>query len=439
MSASTGKAGTGTTSWSVRLTVAGQKIPVLAFDVTGGCYGSVGHATITTSAKALSGLGIDLFALTASAGGVVPVYLYAWTGTAADPTNQPIFGGEYVSTHFDIDQDTVEINARDWAGLLVDQKRVLTTVGAGVEAVLTPLAIGKNPTAAGVSNENQQLSQIATSIAREFGMTPVINLPGGANPKIGALYGASDQTFMPAPQSLWAIVNQLARDTGNVVFVTPTKQLYFGVPGGMGPQLTFSYDINPLAAGNIDCKNAHVAHHPRRNSTFRVLVISYDPARRQATLGQATAIGRNFAGQGGMAPGVYSGSQAAAANTSLASEKKGVSVTQIPLYTFHVDGLTADQTTTKAASIATDIAKREITLRHQCDIIPAGLVPSQKLQIVGGVKVPSFTSNVTFFVSGYTHRFRMPKVEHGSGDAGLITQVQSLNIPAEGIATAEDG
>ncbi len=425
------------TNWNVQCTVAGKAVPVLSFDVTGGCYGSVGHAEIRTSLTALTGLGIDLYSLTASAAGVVQVYVYAWTGSAKQPTNQPLFGGEYVTTHYDLDGDTAEIRARDWAGVLVDQNRVLTTVGAGIEAVLQPLAIGKNPSAAGISNENQQLSQIVTSVAQEFSLIPVINLKGGPNPKIGTLYGASDQTFMPAPQSLWAILNQLARDTGNVAFVTPTKQLYFGIPGGMGTKLTFAYKQNPVPLGALACKQPHITHHPRRNATFRVLVISYDPARRQATLGQATAIGRNFAGQGGLSPGIYSGAQAQQANTSLASQKRGASVAQIPLYTFHVDGLSADQVNAKAASVATDISRREITTRHECDIVTAGVVPSQQMQFSGSGL--AFLQNTSLYVSGYTHRFRMPQREHGSDNSGLTMDIQALSIPAEGLAAAEDG
>jgi hypothetical protein len=435
------------------VTVGGTPVPFTRFSMTGGAYGSVGHVTITTSNTALLDAKMDLFALTSGSPGFVEVDIsvqqqppdqpqaggYSAGGTSStSSTTKRIFGGEYLRTDWDLDTDAVTIHARDWAGVLVDQKRILTKIGKAVEKVLAPLAPGR-VTVAGISNENQQVSNIVNSIAAEFGFTPVLNLSSsGRNPSVGTLYGSSDQSFITVPQSLWTILNQLARDTGYVVYVTPLKELVFGEPGAGLDTLQLCWNISP-SQGQLPCKHAKIEHHPRRNSTFRVLVISYDPSHAQATIGRATYVGNAYAGQHGLTAGLSTGQAAITADKNILALQQGeanISSSQIPLYTFHVDGLNADQATMRAESIATDIAKRELILSTTIDGLPS-VLPTQMIRLSGDV-VSAF-SEPTFYVSGYQQDFSMPDAHSHRSDAGWVTRVTALSVPTEGLAKSEEG
>ncbi|HTI81728.1 MAG TPA: hypothetical protein VL614_14870 [Acetobacteraceae bacterium] len=415
------------TAFTITTTVGGKAFPITGFDITSGVFGSVGHMTSTSSITMLTSLGIDLYSMAANATAPVEITVAI---TADQGPAQLIFGGEYLDADWDYDRDSVSIHARDWAGQLVDQKRVLTNIAAGVEKLLAPLAPGKDPASLGTSNVNQTLAQIVTSIAGQFGMTPVLNLTGGlpGNTKIGTLYGTTDQTFLATPQSLWEILNQLARDTGYDVYVTPQKQLVFGQAGAGLTPLNLTWKTNPVPNGAVPCRDLHIQHHPRRNATFRVVVFSYDPAKAQQTTGYATVIGANMAGSAGLKPGIWVGPDAVAANAKLANVKEGgISSTQVPLYSFRSDGLTQAQATARAQTIAIDIAKRELILSCEIDGYP-GATPTQPVNISGQVD-PNFAGN-GFYLNGFQHRFVMPKGDAQGG--GLITRIKALDIPTLG-------
>lgn len=348
-----------------------------------------------------------------------------------------IFGGEYVNTDYNLDQDTVQIHARDWAGVLVDQKRVLTKIGKVVQKVLAPLAPGR-VTVAGISNENQQVSNIITSIAAEFGFTPILHLSSsGRNPTVGTLYGSEDQSFLQTPQSLWSILNSLARDTGYNVYVTPNKELVFGEAGAGLDTINLSWNTTPQP-GQMPCRNTRFQHHPRRNSTFRVLVMSYDPSRGQSTLGRATYIGNNYAGQHGLVAGMATGQAAVTADSNiraLQSAGARLGVAQIPLYSFHLDGLTADQAELRAESIATDIAKRELILATTIDGLPS-VLPTQKIRVSGDL--PAALAAPTYYVSGYEQTFSLPSGQSHGADTGWVTRITALNIPTESLDATTD-
>lgn len=425
--------------------IGGTVMPFTKFSMTGGAFGTVGHVAITTTSAALQQVNLDLFTLTSGSPGFVEVSIavqqtqqtqsqdggYANT-SGSQSSSTRFFGGEYIRTEFDLDADIITIHARDWAGVLVDQKRILTKIGLAVEKVLAPLAPGR-VSAAGISNENQKISDIVTSICTEFGFKPVLNLSAsGRNPTVGTLYGSADQSFITIPQSLWTVLNQLARDTGYDVYVTPTKELVFGEPGVGQDTLQLTYNVAP-ASGQLPCKHTTVEHHPRRNSTFRVLVMSYDPSLGQTTLGRATYVGANFGGQHGLSAGLSTGQAAVSADKNLAALKQSSS--QVPLYSFNLDGLSADQATLKAQAIATDIAKRELILTTTIDGLPS-VLPTQMIRLSGDVP-PAF-SEPTFYVSAYNQTFTLPE-QHSHGNSGWSTRITALNIPTEGLAKGDEG
>lgn len=439
-----------TDSTTFSVSIGGTDIPVYKFSNHGGAFGTVGHVTFCLSQTMLAQQNIDLFSLTSGSPGFVEVDLAVTAptqpqtpagGYQPDQQNSSttrIFGGEYISTVFDLDTDEVTIHARDWAGVLVDQKRILTKIGKAVEQVQAPLAPGR-VSVSGISNENQKISNIVESICTEFGFNPILNLSSdGLNPTVGTLYGSADQSFITIPQSLWTVLNQMARDTGYDVYVTPTKDLVFGEPGAGLPTLQLIWNKAP-SQGQIPCKNVKITHHPRRNSTFRVLVISYDPSKAQATLGRATYIGANYAGQHGLSAGLNTGQAAVTADKNILALQQGgakLSTTQIPLYTFNLDGLSADQATLRAQSIATDIAKRELILTATIEGM-AGILPTQKVTLTGDV-LSDFTGQ-TYYISNYEHTFSLPMHGQHHGDSGWVTKITALNIPTEGLAKGDEG
>lgn len=406
---------------NVALTIAGKNIPVLSFATTGGAYGSVGHGEFRTSRTALLAASIDLIALTSAAPAEVEVDLNVQIDTQKSIR---IFGGEYVSAEWDYDHDSVQINARDWAGVLVDQKRILPSLAQAVAKTLVPLAPGQTGPS-NIQTSNQHISQIIASIAKEFGFTPVLNfqtLNDDTDPFPGTLYGSdNDGVYLTIPQSMWAVLNQFARDTGYEIYTTPTKQLVFGTPGkGITPQV-FGFNISQLPPGAVPCRDLKVTHHPRRNSTFRVLVLSYDALRAQTVIGRADNIGINFPD---IEPGIWSGNDATIADDLLAESNQ-----KIPVYTFHVDGLTQVQAQNKAQGICADIAKRELIIEATIDGLPS-ITPTQQINITG--QVDNQVSANTFFINSYEHTFHMPE---GGGEGGFFTHIKALDIPVQRIGS----
>lgn len=416
---------------SITCSIGGVSVPVSGCDVIGGSFGSIGSATVTSSLRMMRIQKIDIFEIGGSTS-QVPVYITV----GSDSQTSNIFGGEFVHSEWDFASDTLTVHMRDWAGVLVDQKRVLTRDVAPITQALQPLAPGQNLSAAGVSTMNRLVSQIVTDIAGEFGFTPVVNMQSGTDVKAGAIYGSADHVFMTIPQSLWSVLNTLARDTGNEVYVTPDKKLVFGPPGAGLDRLKFSWN-EPKVDQIIPVSNLQVTHQPRRNSTFRVLIISYDPAKATTTIGRATMVDANLAAKRATA-GLHVGTDAVSVDSALAkgdtSGGSGLgsdrSLTHIQLYTFHWDGLTTDAANARAAAIATDIAKRLLLANFTIDGFPE-LRPTQSLTITGS-DLPDPVSGNVWYVSGYRHSWRLPGGRSGSG---FQTHISALDIPSVGLAT----
>lgn len=423
--------------------VANITIPVNSAEVTSGSYGSVGHARFSTSQTLLSASNIDLMAL-ASSSTIVSVDVYAETPTVP---HTKIFGGDLLATEWGFDQDMVHVHARDHAGVFVDQKRILARDAKAVTAALTPLSPGQQLNPNGVATMNRSVSQVVTDIANEFGYTPVINMEGGSNVMAGALYGG-DHTYMTIPQNLWSILNTLARDTGNEVYTTPDRKLVFGMPGAGLSAIQLMWNMNPgtlpttwqsptLQTVALPCANLQITHNPRRNSSFRVLVTSYDPGKAQITLGRATAIGSDLA-TSSLPEGVSVGAAAQAADNQLLADAKaknqGISagnLSHIQLYTFHWDGLTSDDANARAAAIAADIQKRLLLLRCTIDGLPT-LTPTQPLTLQGPIS-STFLGNV-WYVSGFQHKFELPHAGGHRGWSGYTTEIQALDLPSVSLA-----
>ena len=418
-----------------RCTVGGKNFPILSFNIRSGAYGSVGHASITTGRKELLAQRWDLFDLTATAPGGVEVLIEVQTPTAS----AKIFGGEFLTSDWDYDRDRVRIEARDYAGILVDQRRMPAGAAQIAQQILAPLAPGKNPSAAPISTQNQKLSEVVGGIAQEFGFTPVLNLD--QDPEIGTIFGSDDTIWLAIPQTFWGLLNQLARDTGYDVYVTPDRKLVFGLPGVGTTPVKLSYGVLPVPTGTLPCREPIFRHNVRRNSTFRIQVMSYDPAKGQLTLGRADAIGTNLAGVGGLKAGIWSGQAAVQVDNQLSGLNApsqsysrlytySAGRNYVPLYTFHVDGLTQAQADARAAAIAADIAKREVTVTAVVDGF-TGATPTQSLNLTGAID-SQFTKR-NYYVYGYEHMFRLPAgdIRGGQGE-GFLTTLLGVDVPVFG-------
>lgn len=392
-----------------RLVINGTPIPVSSFSVTGGAYGSTGSMTANTSETALEDAGFDLVAQSIASPGSLPIDIYVADDVTGDDTH--LYSGEYVTGDFDYNTDAVTIHSRDWAGPLIDQKRVLTNLVGGSGGALAP----DESATSGVSTQNQTLTQIVSAIANQFSLTPDLRLNNnisGSDSSVGAIFGNTTDTIMTAsPQPLWNILTKLAHASGNIVYVTAEKHLVFGEPGA-------GLDTLPLTwrqtGGGLPLMRLKVTHNPRRNLTFRVMVLSYDPTLAQMTTGQAFIIGSNYTTDSGstVQAGAWGGQQAAQIASSIgsgASSKKNA----IPIYTYHFDGLTAAQAQSRAEAIAADIAKRELVARCTADVIPE-LAPGQMATLTGLIN-PQFASH-TYFVQTYHHVFSIG----GRGGSGTF-------------------
>lgn len=415
--------------------VSNTEIPIIEFDVTSGSYGSVGHGSATTTRTMLTAMNIDLMQLAASST-VVPVSMFA--ETPAVPHTK-IIDADLLTTEWDFDMDRVVIHFRDHAGVFVDQKRILTRDAKAVTSAVAPLSPGQVQSSSGISTMNRQVSQVVQDIAQEFGYTAVVNMQEGSDVDAGSLYGSSDHSYMTIPQNLWTVLNTLARDTGNEVYTTPDRKLVFGTPGAGLSTLQLSWNITAgtLPETVVPCASLQITHSPRRNSTFRVMVLSYDPAKAQTSIGRATYIGPDNS-TALLPEGLHTGSDAQDADKKLmqGAQTKTAgsagSLSHVLLYTFHWDGLTNDDADKRAGAIATDIAKRLLLMRCRIDGLPT-ITPTQPLTIQSPDLPSEFTGN-TFYVSGYTHRFTMPGGHMRHGWAGYTTEIQALDLPVTSLS-----
>lgn len=382
-------------------------VPVSALNIAGASVGNTGHLSATSGMKALAAAGVDLVALSIKDPGSLPVQ----ASVTIDDVTTPIFGGEYLNAKFNYNAQEVTFHARDWAGPLVDQKRVLVNILAGNNEALAP----SEKTTKGVSTQNQKLSQIITAVAEQFSLIPDLRLATGANgdPNVGTVFGdANDVILGSTPQSLWAILTRLARDSGNVVYVTPQRHLVFGEPGAGLEPISLMYRVNPIPPGAHGAISLSVDHNPRRNLTFRVTVLSYDHTNSAVTKGQAFVIGSDYGTDGGgtVHAGAWSGDHAQQISKAIGSGPKSKK-NAIPVYTYHLDGLTAAQAQQQAAAIAADISKRELIAHTITRCIP-DLQPSNPATL-GGLINPEFAAH-QYFVTNYQHAFSMSQSGHAT-------------------------
>lgn len=380
-------------SFSTTVTINGEQLPAVeAWDITGGVHGSNGNAEIITSRAALLAAGFDLFDATQGAPSSIPVTISVnIDGGGAEQ----IFAGEYLSDMWDYTSDTIHVQARNQGGRLVDQAQVLTSAvgvsGSGTEAP------GQASGGQGFQTQNQTLSAFVSAIANAMNLTPMVSV--ASDPMLGAIFGDANTILTTNPQSLWAILTRLADETGNVVYVNNQNQLVFAAPGtGQSLALSWNVPAQPTSPGGVILPMIwlSIVRNPRKNSSFKVKVHSYDHTKGQVTTGTANIDGM--------------------------SKVQGAS----PIYTFHADGMTQDQATFKANSLAADIAKRQAVLSCGIDLYP-DVLPGQPVTISGDVDEEFI--GLPWYVHRFRHQFRMPEGDSNATLAQLETTLSCLCVP----------
>jgi len=355
---------------SSSVTVAGQKLPVLSWEVKLGSSGSISTVRASTSVSILNIAGIDLDGLNSDQPTIEVRAGY-------DDNEQLIFAGVLDKALPTFHADTVSFTGRDFGALLADSKQMISKI----------------------DYKNKTIGQIVTNIAKQQNLTPDVTDPGI---KAGADLW-DENAYMPHAQPWWSILQTLARQCGYEVKVTPEKTLFFGPPDKAGgEQISVTWgaqegDPNPL----IECEGEY---SPRRNGNFEVHVISYHPQRGQLIKATATSDGQSITMSSSSSKSV--GSRKKKARTG-GGGSNSTSTSKKPVLTFHMDGLTQEQAQERANGIAKDIAKREVILRGVLEGLPSLKVHST-LKLLGNLPLLGWDKR-DFVVTEAEHSYSVPQ------------------------------
>lgn len=372
--------------------IGGKTVPTTGWRVTVGSYGTLATVSIATTPAMIKAAGVQL--LDAGSGpDTMDITIMSSNGNGMEK----LFGGGLDVSKLRLPADVYDITGRDWGAALVDTKKVIDYFN------MTP-------------------SDIATEIATEFHLTPVVT---ASDIPAGLTSGDRDSNFFNTPKPIWSVLQFLARAVGFQCRVTPDKELYFGPPPDFGAPFTATYAGQPATTGANNKVNllreVEFTHNPRRNKTFEVIVYSY----HSLTLASPKSSESREPVSG--TPGAINYLQAPIRATAGASGGGiGSAPAGKPIYTYYIDGLNKEQADAKAKSIADDIAKHEIVVQGVLDGTPA-LVPQMGLRLVEGRKgaLEGF-DRFSYLVTAVEHEFGMPGM---SGGDGFVTHFTALLLP----------
>lgn len=383
----------------------GLEVPIKAWRIKTGCYGSISSVTFTTSRKMLTTKNLTISELISAQGAPIPIDVYVTLGN-----NQPVhlFGGCIDGLSVEYDSDLVIITGRDWASELVDARRVLNL---------------KEYT-------NKTPSQIAEAIATNYGLTPlVVPTPNGM---LAGSFFKNDAVLSRQSRPAWTTLVWLAQQIGFQVYVTPARELVFSPIKENAPPANLIWKPLPNNPPGVVVKGLNFRHSIKRNRTFRVRVISYHPKTTQTTtnyvviLGESvpvpTAVSKSSAPRKShIAAGYYRG--AAGQNCSELLTSAGLG---IPTYTFNYSGLTPDQCKMKAEAIAEDIAHKLFVVT--CLVTGnTDIYPLQPVKLFG--EIDPELIGATFFINGLEHAYEQPLEGGTAQSAGFITHITMNTLP----------
>lgn len=376
----------------------GQELPVLSWRSSLGSNGSLGTASVTTSIALLKYSGVDLKkAAQKKEGASFDIYF------GFDGNIEHIFGGVMDSARWVLGQDQITIDGRDHGANLVDAKQSISKI----------------------DYKNKTVSEIVKKIAEEHDLIPKVE---DSEMKAGVEMWDS-HAYIPHPQPWWSIIQSLAQKVGFEARISPDKELYFGPPGGdSSGTTTVTWGAGPEQSPENPLKECEIFFSPRRNKNFEVRVLSYHPQRAEMISGTGlpkeveTALGGS-AKSGKTAMGSSKGTAVKNFKGGRSSSKPSSK----PIFTYHMDGLTAEQARIKAEAIAADLAKRQVVITCVSEGLPKLKVHSKIKLKAGEIDLMGFDQG-EYVVTGVNHSYNMP--QQGGTEGGFITEFIAAS-PAE--------
>lgn len=438
---------------SSRVTFNGKEFKFYSWECTRPAYGSVGTFSIVTSLQYLRESQVDIY--TPALETITPIPIQIFATDQYGNNDVLIFGGEFDKAEYNLLADEVTLTGRDWAGYLMDAKVTL------VDQTAIPFSGGSAPVAAtsGIGSfniTNQTTASFLKQLASAYGFKLQLDDTYLSTTPIGAL-AKGFNVLNTTPRPVWDILVFLARTAsipGTVpyeVMMLPSKTLYFG-PVLSQPLITLSW--NRSAAYYAKLKNIEyplmsleITHQPRRNSTFGIVVLSYNASVVERSYGNiiynntANWYANNTSWQavGASSPGFTIGKNPYGASNLLGDLGR-------PIYVFRIkQGLNATQAVNAAWHEALDIAKKEIIVEGVIDGL-ATLLPLQGFQLDGtDSDLLKFNKSGgaprTFYISHVAHQFTVPQdsTEAAEGvSSGFVTRFSGWTLPVN-IGTQTSG
>lgn len=389
--------------YETSFTIAGHNIPAFRGKVSIGSYGQLGTAEVHTSLAALKAQKIDFPALSSANNLPVNVSL----------NGKRIFGGTYMYGYYTPHNDEAHLVCRDYAGALFDSKRSIAELNI----------------------QNQHVSDLVQQICQQFGdgLTAQINIQN--DPLVGTILndGAVSVTY---PQSMWQLLNFLARQVGASIYTTEDQILVFESQIAGAANTVYTWRARPDQLGLFlgpatgtnsarPIKDLEFLHQPARNRNFSVVVVSHHQQTCVQTVSTVTVAGQNIQN---VAPksipaGYYSGQFGKTLSNILNTKGNG-----IPIYLFNESGLTPAQCQDRAQSIAQNIARRLLVVTLLVDG-NQDIKPLQQIQIGEAIQGDLLGfADQALYISGVDHHFDMPQGEDLS-EAGFWTTIKALTVP----------
>lgn len=387
------------------ITIGQYNIPTYSWHVERGAYGQLGNADVHTSMAAMKAAGISYSDL--SQQNETPVSLTL--------NGEKVFGGSYLHGFLQAEADEFHFVCRDFGGILFDTKRSLVDLNI----------------------QNQHVSDLVRQIINRFGngLTPEINITN--DPFVGNVLneGAVAITY---PQTMWNLLNYLARSVGATISTTPDRIFKFETITATASDIIYTWRANPAQAnsfvgpvtGNNQQKpimNLQFTHQPARNRNFSVVVVSHHQQSCVQTVETVTVAGQNIQVAGtpkGVKAGYYTGVAGAQLKNALSTAGNG-----IPIYQYAISGLKPDECRSRAQAIAEDIARRLLIANMKVDGNQA-VQPLQQIQIGETVAGDLLGfADQALYITGVDHYFDQPQHEGYDESSGYWTGIKALTVP----------
>lgn len=324
------------------VTINGVVVPALEWDVTVTALARADRASLTCAASALPAA---MNAAAIASAETVTVEIRAGApdaGVVAQAADLAvIFVGEADTCRWEAMDGTITLDARSYAARLID-------------------------TTTSKQYRNQTASQVATILAGEHGLTPVVT---ATKAKIGRYYKPDTTARVHSERGKWDLLTWLAREEGFIVYVTG-KELHFRPrPDAKTDAFVFRWTDPGPGAGVIaaDAVSMEISRNITQTESVNVIVRSWNAADRRTY-------------------------------TATKTKTKG---TRKPIdHVVNIPGLSQAETTARAAQILNEITRHNLTLTIDG---PAG----DAMSVADIIKVEGSPFDGAFNIDSIQWRFGM--------------------------------